>query len=325
MNKQGAFLTLGMTFISILILSLGTAMLRNAESTEERIFELGSLDRLYTLEQSAQQAYREQFLRLFPFNMSQDNGWHAVEMSLPSFFGTIDPAFSSFAALHNITQSLMKLLAPSFSFINHSLYPGQNATAFIVPEINVSYVYVGVRDLTTFSLPSSAFANSHGLLVYTGSVDPTALSYVVKSYNITVRNPLINGTVKWETWTPGAPGGIRLTVEYFGNGDNHTVDSRLISFDSGGDVAQKIFLNLSHGDEYYAKLVPLITVRKATAGPFSGMGEIFIESLAYNFSTTVTMGYTTPLQGNLSVFSYDRFNLTLPQLGIGKSARYRLV
>lgn len=56
-QKRGVFLTLGITFLSLVILSLATLILRHAESSDERLMELAAYDRLYNLDRSVSDAF----------------------------------------------------------------------------------------------------------------------------------------------------------------------------------------------------------------------------------------------------------------------------
>ena len=57
-RKAGVFLTLGITFLSLLVLSLATLILRNAEDSDERLMELSGYDRFYNIDRAVSDAYR---------------------------------------------------------------------------------------------------------------------------------------------------------------------------------------------------------------------------------------------------------------------------
>jgi len=57
-RKAGVFLTLGITFLSLLVLSLATLILRNAEDSDERLMELSGYDRFYNIDRAVSDAFR---------------------------------------------------------------------------------------------------------------------------------------------------------------------------------------------------------------------------------------------------------------------------
>lgn len=57
-RRSGVLLTLGITFISLLVLSLATLILRNAEDSDERLMELAGYDRVYNIDRAISDAYR---------------------------------------------------------------------------------------------------------------------------------------------------------------------------------------------------------------------------------------------------------------------------
>ena len=63
-DKRGVLLTLGITFLSLVVLALATIILRSAETSEERLVELAGIDRLYNLGSSTE---RSLGLALYPY------------------------------------------------------------------------------------------------------------------------------------------------------------------------------------------------------------------------------------------------------------------
>ena len=148
-SKKGAFLTLGMTFISIMILAVGSAILKNAQDSEERIFELGSMDRLYNLGYSIQESYRTMYLGTFPFNYTGNQTEHSFSVAIPSPYllpsdlYTTDYAFIHFQSLYNATNTLVDGLYPNFNFTSDNIvFPNTNSTSIFLPEVNMSYTYL---------------------------------------------------------------------------------------------------------------------------------------------------------------------------------------
>ncbi len=331
LNKRGAFLTLGMTFISIMILAVGSAILKNAQDSEERVFELGSMDRLYNMANSIQESYRTMYLGIFPFNYTGNQTEHSFSVAIPSPYVLpsdlyiTDYAFIYFPSLYNASNTLIRGLYPSFNFTSsNTVFPNTNSTSIFTPEVNMSYTYLYTDSHiqpTTFSLsPNMPSQPTNGLIVYDQSSPASA---EIESYKIILKNPLIDGNVSWDYYTAGL---TELTVEYYGPNDNST-DTKSISFlDISGnpdDLAQIIRINTSTPST--SMPWPQISINTANGGPFKDKGQMFIAPYAYNFTATVTVNYAIPLPRNITFYTYDSFNLTSQDLGIGKYSFYRIV
>jgi hypothetical protein len=321
MNKRGAFLTLGMTLVSVLILSLGAAMLRNAEHSEERVMELASLDRLYNLDSSLQRAYRQMYLSVFPFNITSTSTAHSVSLFIPrSDEFTPDPGFSYFDKAHNVTKMTIGLMYPNFTSTTKTLFPLYDFTAFSLLPYNLTFAYTHIKETNPGGLffSSTLPGHSNALIIYTNS---TKVTDPLNKYLITVSNPALTGNVSWET-IKTLPTGATLNITYLGLGSAVSSASFNIDFDGipSGNISQNIMLNLSAPQPW-----PVISVSTAQSGPFEDMGQIMIEPLGHNLTVSVTVLPTTPLNGSVSAWSADSFSFALPSLKVSKTSRYRLV
>ncbi len=57
-DRSGVLLTLGITFLSLIILGLATLILRNAENSDDRLMELAAYDKLYNIDRATSDALR---------------------------------------------------------------------------------------------------------------------------------------------------------------------------------------------------------------------------------------------------------------------------
>ncbi|GEM_PF-4393256 len=69
-TSRGVLLTLGITFISLIVLSFATLILRNAENSDLRLTELSSVDRLYTLSSSMERSIFRSYYSLTGINLT---------------------------------------------------------------------------------------------------------------------------------------------------------------------------------------------------------------------------------------------------------------
>ncbi len=72
-TSRGVLLTLGITFISLIVLSFATLILRNAENSDLRLTELSSVDRLYTLSSSLERSIFRSYYSLTGINLTISN------------------------------------------------------------------------------------------------------------------------------------------------------------------------------------------------------------------------------------------------------------
>ncbi len=72
-NRSGMFLTLGITFLSLLVLGLATLILRNAEDSDERLMELSGYDKFYNIDRATSDAFRVYDLDVAGFSLNATN------------------------------------------------------------------------------------------------------------------------------------------------------------------------------------------------------------------------------------------------------------
>src|SRR3989338_5129801 len=72
-RSKGVLLTLGITFVSLIVLSFATLILRNAENSDVRLTELSSVDRIYTLSSSLERSLFRSYFPLTGINLTLNN------------------------------------------------------------------------------------------------------------------------------------------------------------------------------------------------------------------------------------------------------------
>src|SRR3989344_4957555 len=72
-KSKGVLLTLGITFICLIVLSFATLILRNAENSDVRLTELSSIDRVYTLTSSLERGISRSYFPLTGINLTLNN------------------------------------------------------------------------------------------------------------------------------------------------------------------------------------------------------------------------------------------------------------
>ncbi len=107
--KRGALLTLGITFVSLTVLTLATLLLRNAETSEERLAEFGAFDRIYNLDASVQVVIRDIIKTLSSLNMTVNGTNVTFEKSL---FYNKDQNYEDFRARIEFYDELIKTIEP---------------------------------------------------------------------------------------------------------------------------------------------------------------------------------------------------------------------
>ena len=73
LRSKGVLLTLGITFICLIVLSFATLILRNAENSDVRLTELSSIDRVYTLTSSLERGISRSYYPITGINLTLNN------------------------------------------------------------------------------------------------------------------------------------------------------------------------------------------------------------------------------------------------------------
>lgn len=72
-KSRGVLLTLGITFVSLIVLSFAGLLLRNAENSDVRLTELSAVDRVYTLTSSLEHSIFRSYFPITGVNLSINN------------------------------------------------------------------------------------------------------------------------------------------------------------------------------------------------------------------------------------------------------------
>lgn len=324
MNKNGAFLTLGMTFISVLILTLGGIILKNAVSSESRIAEMGGMGRLYNVERSLQSAYSDMFKETLGLNMTLNGQWHSVELNL-SARSRADDKLYFMNVSHFVFSEYLKTIYPSFRSSRARMLTDVNQSSWYLQGMNISYVYTHVNkdEADKVFFPAKASPGSQALIIYSANDDT-----IIKEYNITLKNLAQDGNVSWNYFTGG--GTAKVGIAYIGKSGTSSNMMTDVNFQQPlGMAAQNVSINTTiyqlPFDEY-----PLITMSVAEAGPFAGMRQIMIQPMTFNFSAKVTIIYQDSAQTRTNAtrfYSYDTFDMSFKELNLsfGKIANYQVM
>ncbi len=104
MNKKAILLTLGITFVSLVVLSLASLVLKNAESSEERFLELASAERLYNIEKSVGKAIRVMVIDKVGLDLELQG---ANASYTKRFYNQTDTGFAEAAEAYSILKAII--------------------------------------------------------------------------------------------------------------------------------------------------------------------------------------------------------------------------
>ncbi|MBS3144977.1 hypothetical protein J4208_05330 [Candidatus Woesearchaeota archaeon] len=170
-KSKGVLLTLGITFICLIVLSFATLILRNAENSDVRLTELSSIDRVYTLTSSLERGISRSYFPLTGINLTLNNNTITIvkdtkRQGSPSYY---DPPESNDDQIFNMktTDVFLNGLAKSLTYGSVTV---DNFYGYNWPNILILSFYYPtyVNDLTK------------SFLFYAYSNDP---SQVTKDYN----------------------------------------------------------------------------------------------------------------------------------------------
>ena len=105
-GKKAVLLTLGITFISLVVLALASLILRNAESSEERLTEMSAAERFYNLDVSIQRGFSNVFKAKSGFNITANTTLKTliIEKNLTA---NSDPVFQKFISEVEVFDRLL--------------------------------------------------------------------------------------------------------------------------------------------------------------------------------------------------------------------------
>tara|TARA_Y100000310_G_scaffold144893_3_gene144239 strand:- start:53130 stop:54152 length:1023 start_codon:yes stop_codon:yes gene_type:complete len=275
-KTKGVLLTLGITFLALVVLTLATLILRNAETSEERLVELAGIDRLYNLGSSTERSLAES---LYPytgvyFNITNDTiiiarqmhpwpdntlwsiDWRFFDYKLtlmtifPNYINSVSKGVNSLNKLDAAFNRIMLLFEPSGSMYWLSTIP------FHVEDY-------GYPNLT---INNETFENSNVYSTYqffvppavTDPTYPTSYTFYFKS---TDANPIINWSRKATEGNPKV--NLKIIVE--GLNGYHDEVSALVPLNATGTLfPHVIYLDNLTAE---AKLPPPFNIEKTEKKP----------------------------------------------------------
>lgn len=325
LRKHGAFLTLGITFVSLLLLVFVSILLKHAETSEQRLAEFASFDRIATLDTSIQRAYREGFLTIFAMNISSNTSSLYIIQPLARTLTTeIDQRFTHFQTFSIISSQYLATRNTLFNFSSSTLYPLLNHTFLFGKPFNFSYGYLAIDsaadvDLSTLpAYPVSLSQESNAvLLVINQSLDlRIRLTHAFHPAPLSP-NPDGEGLVSWDL-NQGTDGPqITLTVESSFPNFNSTITDSVFTQTITGEAAHRIFFN------YTIAARPIIEIGNFFGGPFDMQTGILIAPFDNDVLLEIeasSPGLTIPPQ----LYSYDNFNFSIPDTPISKTSNPRI-
>lgn len=128
-SSRGVLLTLGITFMSLVVLSFATLILRNAENSDLRLTELSSIDRIYTLSSSLERSVFRSYFPLTGINLTLNNDTFTIAKDTkrsgsPNYFqppDTIDPVIFGMKTSDLYVQLLAESLTYKTTTLNNAL------------------------------------------------------------------------------------------------------------------------------------------------------------------------------------------------------------
>jgi len=307
-TKQGAFLTLGITFISILILTLSSLILRHAETSEERIYELGSFEKFYITDESIRDTYNEMVEKIL--NMHVTSTFNATGDSTTrvnitkKMYNTTDNELRRFIDARLILFYLYGIvLDPQFKL--KSLSTSEMVIRFAPNPLNYRYYYSADEDDLTQTI-------SETNIVYITQIDQNLTALEIHAYyneSLPGKNASVDWITYFDTNPPNLPPFVNLTFAV--HGPNGWVDSqtRLSSF-GNPPTAQKIEIgNLTGLNE-----PPTLIAGSSSFIFVNGDEDLYTELiLTFNEGKQV------------HVLTKEKINITFPALiSISKEGQIRL-
>ena len=325
MKRKGVFLTLGITFVSVVILALATLILRNAESSEERIVELATFDRIYNADRSLGALFKDVFFNVTNFNLTINESYLKLDKFLTNVTFTTDLDMAVIDDLFGLYYATT--LYPTFSFDVYSLT--SDFVRYIFNDFKTMLIYYQLKDASQTN-PFSPFATGLSkFLVFT--TNPK----LVRNYTIIIKHNQLNGTVNWTKYTPETcttgPGsyediygcGHTLNVTVLGPGGWINYSSKMVhvGLPSAGDLSQIVEV-LS----YNSTKLPLVGLSALTTGIFSSPGTVSFGVVNYHHNLTVTfiLEYYPDKKIILEMLG-ERTRYNIPALGIRKHSNIRVL
>ena len=347
--KRGAFLTLGITFVSITVLTLAALILRNAEMSEERISEFAIMDRVYNLDKSVGISYKRMVEESAGFNFSvSDEGINFSKFHNRTFIdnGTypayyIDKVFQKFTLQRTAMTFYLRGIYPGLRFSSET---GELRLEFRNARIEekndvLRYWFFGgnLNDITEEDLGQTGVSY---FSVIGGDKNITQ-EYKVNLY-FKFGKPYINWTRQnlgdinadpWDVW-------LNLTV--YGEGD-HFDNYRGYLNESGSFNENGVYVKISQiivinntmrfeGDNGNTNVPPegidksrpeVLLGRTSLEGIMEG-SFLAIGTLNGTFTEEVRLLFKQPTEKKVEIWSWETLNYTINEFEVRHSGPIKL-
>jgi len=322
MKRKGVFLTLGITFVSVIILTLASLILRNAESSEERITELASFDRLYNLDRSLGKVYKEILLNITNFNITINES-----------FIKVDKFFTANESVSDLDRTIIDVLFALF--YSHTIYEG---FTYILSTVTNEYIWLNFdypsMSLLYYQIKAGNATNPNNPFGVTGINKILALltnTKLVRNYTIIVKHDSLNGTINWTVYTPEPNPcdnaynntigcGHTLNVTVLGPGGWVNSSMRMINITSPQNelLSQAIHI-IGYGTNI--NNTPLLGL--SSGGFFSGYVAYGVVNYQNNLTVTLIIDYYPDKKIKLGLFG-EIITIDIAPLGVKKYGPIRI-
>lgn len=268
-DKRGVLLTLGITFLSLVVLALATIVLRNAESSEDRLVELAGIDRLYNLGSSTE---RTLALALYPYtglNVTVSNVTLVIERQMYPYpdktLWSLDPSFFDYQLIIRLIYSeYLKSVSKNVNSVAEA-NPLTRSIRLDISPVNFFY-WLNTENITLndpdqglqgevykplhINTNSSGPTNSTLQLLFFSSVAQLN-PYIITNYTFYFQHDTRNGIINWsrrEVTTGDRK--VRITIQIDGpNGYKHIVSDDVYINGTNKRFPQVIYLDNLTGDQ----------------------------------------------------------------------------
>lgn len=296
--KRGALLTLGITFVSLTVLSLATLLLRNAETSEERLIEFGAFDRLYNLDASAQASIREMIKTLSTLSMTINGTNVTFEKNL---FYNKDQNYEDFRARIEFYDELIKTIEPLLDIDSHgsssSVCGSSGELLLDVKPVGLNYSYF---------TPSSSGYSEIKISFNDSTIKFVDFKLNVSKQHIVIRNNTI-GTIPYVLVVSGPS-----NYKNIGAGLLDPTAS-IVSTSPTINIS-----NLSTGE------------MRVYVGKISNVPWLFMNSTSQeNVNNTITFQFKTSAETGLAeqigIYTKEVIHLSIPELSLKKDSAVKVL
>ena len=209
-QRRGVLLTLGVTFLAIVILTLATLILKHAETSEERLVELASVDRVYNLGNSLQRSLSESLYSLTEINLTVTNdtiilgrqlgaypdptlstltpAWYDYKLMTMGILGDYFPTVSRNTLAFDETDEVPNIITLSFQPTNHIYWL---SSAVINQSDDFPYPHFLINAASDVGQP--VYNSSYHFFV----LDPSIAQGEIQQYTFYARNTDRQGVINW--------------------------------------------------------------------------------------------------------------------------------